>query len=222
MTNEEFIKRLVPSLNNIKDNDDYIRSRFTIYKNYMERAEVPVPYILDIVQNPIADKSVYKKDVVDFVEHIKEFMGYEFNCIFNYDKYYQTDQLAAYIIQRYISDYLAGNDPIRNIIYIDAVTYTRSLKKLIGKDSSDMVGSSVYSQETMTDGLENADFVIWDKITYLQTNYERSELYNILSIRHKKGLGNLFFTIKGKQHISDTLGDAICSFLSGCSLVQVK
>ena len=222
MTEVEFIKQLVPSFYNITNNDDYLKSRFNIYKNYMDRAEVPASYIPTIMPNPIADLYVYKKEISGFVERIKDFLDCEFNCIFNFETYTGVDKIAFYIIQRYLSDYLASNDPIKNILYIDAVTFMRDMKLNIGNNTTETMRPPSYRQETLNGGVENADFVIWDKLTYLQTNYERGELYNILSIRHKKGLGNLFFTIKGKQHISDVLGEAICSLLSGCSLINMK
>lgn len=217
----EFIERLVPKLKNI-DNREFKLSKYNTYKKYIEQSEIPVAYRYEILQNPFNDYKAFKdKDVKEFVEDVSDFIDCEFNCIFNFQLYMDADLLAAHIIQNYIKNYLAQEKPIKKIIYIDVPLLLSDFKKLIGYNSNDIERDFSHSLDTIRKGVENADLVIWNKMTMLSTEYDRSELYRVLSIRHKKGLSNLFFITGGKENALKTLSSNLADFLYGKGMVDI-
>lgn len=217
----EFIERLVPKLKSI-DNREFKLSKYNTYKKYIEQSEIPVAYRYEILQNPFNDYKAFKdKDVKEFVEDVSDFINCEFNCIFNFQLYMDADLLAAHIIQNYIKNYLAQEKPIKKIIYIDVPLLLSDFKKLIGYNSNDIERDFSHSLDTIRKGVENADLVIWNKMTMLSTEYDRSELYRVLSIRHKKGLSNLFFITGGKENALKTLSSNLADFLYGKGMVDI-
>lgn len=217
----EFIERLVPDLKYI-ENKDYKLNKYNTYKKYMEQSEIPVSYRYEILQNPFSNcKAFQDKDVKEFVEDVSDFIEGEFNSIFNFQIYTDADILASYIIQNYIKNYLAQNKPMKRIIYIDVPLLLGDLKKLIGYNANNIEQDFSHSLDTIRKGVENADLIIWNKMTMLSTEYDRSELYRILSIRHKKGLSNLFFIMGGKENALRNLSSNLTDFLYGKGMVDI-
>lgn len=222
MDNEiEFIERLVPKLKDI-DNREFKLSKYNTYKKYIEQSEIPVAYRYEILKNPFSSYKAFKdKEVKEFISDVSDFIDCEFNCIFNFQMYMDADLLAAHIIQNYIKNYLAQEKPIKKIIYIDVPLLLSDFKKLIGYNSNDIERDFSHSLDTIRKGVENADLVIWNKMTMLSTEYDRSELYRVLSIRHKKGLSNLFFITGGKENALKTLSSNLADFLYGNGMVDI-
>lgn len=217
----EFIERLVPKLKSI-DNRDFKLSKYNTYKKYIEQSEIPVAYRYEILQNPFGNYKAFKdKDVKEFVDDVSDFIDCEFNCIFNFQLYMDADILASHIIQNYIKNYLAQEKPIKKIIYIDVPLLLSDFKKLIAYNSNNVEQDFSHNLNTIRKGVENADLIIWNKMTMLSTEYDRSELYRILSIRHKKGLSNLFFITGGKDNALKTLSSNLADFLYGKGMVDI-
>lgn len=217
-----FMERLIPEFKKI-NNNDYKLSMYNTYKEYMEKSEVPVSYIFELLENPFARCNCFRDpEIRGFVDNISEYLGYEFNCVFNFPTYLFVDKLASYIIQSYMKHYILDNKPIKEILYIDTPLLLGDLKRMISHNSdSNFERSLVYRLDTLGKGIENADFVIWDKMTNISTDYDRMELYRILSIRHKKGLGNLFCIIGGKNNATAKLSTQVSDLFYGSSLIDI-
>lgn len=218
----EFIERLAPDLEKY-ENREFKLSRYNLYKKYMEQSEIPKIYRYEIIQNPFINSPAFKDaDVKDFVNDVTDFISGEFNCIFNFSCYIDTDILASHIIQNYIKNYLVQDKPMKRIIYINVPLLLSDFKKMIGYNMDDMERDFSHNINTIRKGVENADLIIWDRMTMISTEYDRAELYRILSVRHKKGLSNLFFITGGKQDAIKNLSTNIVDFLYGKGMVNIN
>lgn len=221
----DFIMELVPELTKYAiRNPSYIESVCRTYKDYMERAEIPASYIYQVLKNPFEKWDCFRnKEVKGFVDDITDYLGCEFNCVFNFPSYINTDLFASYIIQRYLRNYFINDRPIKNIIYIDTPLFMGDLKRKIQqKSDGDYATKFQHRHDTINGGIEWADFVIWDKLTDISTEYERGEFCKILSARHKQGLGNLCFIVGGRNKVMQDLSLQIADRMSGFSLVDLK
>ena len=224
----EFIKKLVPSLNSITDNDGYLMNRFKTYRNFMEQSEVPAEYIYTILENPMSISVAMKQeDVREFFSNVSVFLDSEFNCIFRFrderECVKSAEKLSAFIIQNYIKHYLASNEYMKRMLYIDTVSLMDDLKRVINYNMSSEASikrTFNHNYETLSNGIENYDFVIWNSLMSLKTDYEREELNRILTVRHKKGLSNLFMVYGDNQSICDKLGIAH-RMLTGCGVIDI-
>lgn len=220
----EFILDLIPEFSKYAiKNPTYIESVCSQYKGYMERAEIPTGYMYQVLQNPFESWKAFKdKEVKEFVDDMTDYLNCEFNCVFNFLTYIDTDLLASYMIQRYLRNYFLGTKPIKNIIYIDTPLYMTDLKRKIQYSSdSDLTTKLQHRMDTVSGAVEWADFVIWDKMTDISTEYERGELCKILAARHKHGLGNLCFIVGGRKQAITTLSQQVADRMSGFSLVDI-
>lgn len=215
----EFMNCFIDGLSDIK-NDDYKINRFNVYEQYMREAEVPVSLMYRIIDRPY--KSLWEKQQVkEFMEYINSGIWYEFNYIYNFNSYVNTDEFSTYIIQSYLRNYLQDINAYRkSIIYINTPLYLVDNKRLIGKDSA-LAKSLIYSKDTLCHGVENADLIIWDKFTELVSEYDRTEIYNTLMIRHKRGLSNLFLISGGVNGIKGKLSSQIIDMI-GRDIIEVK
>lgn len=217
-----FIEGLIPKLKQL-DNPEYKKGRFRIYRDYIEQSEIPVSYQYVMQPNPFIKSQGFNGEVKDFVSNIGDYLDCEFNCIFNFPSYINTDKLSAFIIQSYIRKYLENDGGVKKIIYIDTPLLMTDLKRYISYSSGGDTGierAFVHRLETINKGVEDADFVIWDKLTNISSDYERSELYRILSIRHKRGLGNLFYIVGGRKDALRTLGVQVTDLFYGVGMVD--
>lgn len=228
MANEiEFIRQLVPEFKNITNNDEYLKSRYDIYTNFMKQAEIPAGYLNEgrILKNPLPDSwAMDVENYQDYINDVDDFINFEYNCMFNFteDSYVKSEELAVYIIQSYIKNYLKSDRPIKRMVYIEADALMTDLKRSIGNGmENDSIGRSYrYKYETLSTGIENYDFVIWNNLMDLKTDYEKDELDSILGTRHQRGLSNLFMVKGTKEEITEHLGKAH-KRLRGCSYLDV-
>lgn len=224
----EFIKKLVPSLNSITDNDGYLMNRFKAYRNFMEQSEVPAEYIYTILENPMSVSVAMKQeDVREFFNNVSGFLDNEFNCIFRFrderECIKSAEKVSAFIIQNYIKHYLASNEYMKRMLYIDTVSLMDDLKRVINYSMSSETSikrTFNHNYETLSNGIENYDFVIWNSLMSLKTDYEKEELNRILTVRHKKGLSNLFMVYGDNRSICEKLGIAH-RMLTGCGVVDI-
>jgi hypothetical protein len=224
----EFIKKLVPSLNSITDNDGYLMNRFKAYRNFMEQSEVPAEYIYTILENPMSVSVAMKQeDVREFFNNVSGFLDNEFNCIFRFrderECIKSAEKVSAFIIQNYIKHYLASNEYMKRMLYIDTVSLMDDLKRVINYSMSSETSikrTFNHNYETLSNGIENYDFVIWNSLMSLKTDYEKEELNRILTVRHKKGLSNLFMVYGDNGSICEKLGIAH-RMLTGCGVVDI-
>lgn len=224
----EFIKKLVPRLSGIQNNDEYLISRFNLYMRYMEQAEIPRDYLDHkiILDNPLPDSmAVDNPNYMDFIHDVNDFIECEYNLIFNFSDISlpHAEKLGVYIIQNYIKSYIEVDDrPIKRMAYIDAHALMNDLKRSIGNSvENESIGRSyMYKYETLSSGIENYEFIIWDNIMGLDTPYEKEELNNILRTRHQRGLCNLLFTHGNREDIVAHLGKAHERLL-GCDFLEV-
>lgn len=223
MASDLFIDEIVPSLKSFKnENMEYIDNKFKVYMEYLKRAEVPDGYRRCAIDNPFKSFQCFKdEEIKSFINDITPYLDGEFNCIFNFVEYIDTDRLATHIIQNYLKRYLVSTEPVKQIIYIDTPLLMCDLKRLINYKDETISRDLVHSLDTVINGVEKADFVIWDKVTLLSTEYERSELYRILSTRHKRGLGNLVFIKGGSKEVLSNLSTLIHGLFKGWSMVNI-
>ena len=73
-------------------------------------------------------------------------------------------------------------------------------KRLINYDKNELSLAPVHSLETLYKNIENAPLVIWDKFMMIDSAYDKDKIYDILCIRHRKGLANFYFSINGTSY----------------------
>ena len=98
MASDLFIDEIVPSLKSFKnENMEYIDNKFKVYMEYLKRAEVPDGYRRCAIDNPFKSFQCFKdEEIKSFINDITPYLDGEFNCIFNFVEYIDTDRLATH------------------------------------------------------------------------------------------------------------------------------
>ena len=63
--------------------------------------------------------------------------------------------------------------------------------------------------DTLYNGIEKASLVIWDKFSKLESTYDKHKIYDILSIRKRNDLANMFLISGGTSKLSQVIGNDI-------------
>lgn len=221
MNEIEFIENFMGNLSS--SDGEYKKNRFKIYKNYIEQSEVPVSLRYTILDNPFEKSTSKNKDLTKFIDNIDEYIESEFGSILNFADYTKTDIFATYLIQKYLRHFLSANDFKKDIIYINTPLLLLDNKRLIGYkgDESDFSKTLTHSKETICNGVENANLIIWDRFTDISTDYDKEEVYKTLLIRHKKGLSNLFFISGGVEAMVGSVTRQIIDMM-GKEIINVR
>lgn len=179
---------------------EYKKSISDKFDNFFEYTQLPLVYKTDGIQT---DKLCPKSKKL--YEGIEKIIDNRYSIAVQLDSYKDSGFICAMLLNKYFYNKIVNDDHLVNILYVDTNLLMKDYKKLIERNSENTEVNLTHSVETLQIYIENADFVFWDKFTMVQTNYELSKLYDILSVRYRSCLGNMFFTNRPLNTMSDTL-----------------
>lgn len=168
--------------------EDYINSIQNTIDNFIEYTELPKVYqtnFIDTTKLPLKTSKLLKD--VDNLISTHTSIGIE------RENYKDCGFLAALLISKYLKDSIIEDKHLNTILYVDTNLLMEDYKKLMDKNSDGTSPMLVHSLNVLNKEIEQADFVFWDKFTMIQSNYELMKIYDILSIRYRNCLGNVFF-----------------------------
>lgn len=119
------------------------------------------------------------------------------------DSYRETGFIASMLMEKYIQYCIVNDLPIPAILYIDTNLLIEDYKKLMDSDSNVDI---VHNLNVIQGEIERAYYVIWDKFSMANSEYAKSKLYDILSIRYRRCLNNMFLVNENLDYIQNQLG----------------
>lgn len=218
---KDIIFNLIPELKG--KNDDYTDAIIRRFKDYIEYSQIP-EICLGFDDNTIIPDKL-DKVVNNMLIAVKE----RYNFLFNFSSYENLCYLSYLLIAYYFKQCILNDETVENILYIDTKLMVEDYKRLINYDKNELSLAPVHSLETLYKNIENAPLVIWDKFMMIDSAYDKDKIYDILCIRHRKGLANFYFSINGTSELSKVMGpnisNEICQYLDtgfNCSLNKIN
>ena len=185
----------------------YINSVTKKYNDFLQYAQLPVPFYN--VKQPTSLPSRIHILYDNIFTIIDEQLCYAFDV----ESYKNTGYLSSLLLDAYFKQAVENNVLVKKVIYVDTNLLLDDYKKLMDL-SSDQEISLAHSKETLLVNLETADYVLWDKVSYISSSYDRQKFYNLISTRYRQGLGNMFFIKNSAKAMSqfcdDELLDVMC------------
>lgn len=200
MLSLDALQQIIPNLSSASE--EYKRSFYTKYRNYIYNSEVPPQF-----QNSNIDIDKLPKNLKTLYENITTIVDDNYNLLFSFIDYEYTHNIASMLISEYFLCKASQNEPFKTIVYADTNLLLEDYKRLITDSSLDNYIPPVHSIQTLTKNIECAECVIWDKSTMLKSSYEREKFYDLISIRYRKGLGNIFFIKGGKDGLYNSFNN---------------
>lgn len=199
MLSIEELGNRIPKFSN--QTDEYKFAIYKRYTDYINYSELPSAFQTDNINT-----SALPKNIKVLYDNIATIIDENHSFIFRFNDYEYTHNISTMLINEYFVKVILNDMTMKHILYIDTNLIMEDYKKMMDiTDSEDSVRTN-HKLITLNKNIEEADIVIWDKCTMLKSSYEKSKFYDILSIRYRKGLGNLFF-VKGSTMELSSLFD---------------
>lgn len=185
---------------NIPDcTEEYMDAIENRIANFLEYTQLPRVYQingLDINYLPYKLKGILP-ELFDIVEK-------PLNKLVLLQTYKESGFIVATLLEQYIINCIVKDLHIPSMLYIDTNLLIEDYKKYIDISSGEGNNSIlVHSPDILFKEILTADFVFWDKFTMVDTNYATAKIYDILSIRYRQCLGNMFFATGGIDAIQN-------------------
>ena len=127
------------------------------------------------------------------------------------------------LLDTYFTSCIKNDHIVESMLYIDTNLILEDYKKLMDVQSGNEVKISLsHSIETISRNLENAAFVIWDKFSLVNSNYDKQKLYNILLTRSRRGLGNIFFIKNAPNILANVYDDEMYDLMDSEEIVDLS
>ena len=211
---EKLLKEMKRSSEDVAYNN-YINKRYT---EFILVSDLPTPYLnhnIDINKLPTKIK-ILNDNIFDIVNN-------KYNYIFNVAKYKDTCYISSMLLDTYFTSCIKNDHIVESMLYIDTNLILEDYKKLMDVQSGNEVKISLsHSIETISRNLENAAFVIWDKFSLVNSNYDKQKLYNILLTRSRRGLGNIFFIKNAPNILANVYDDEMYDLMDSEEIVDLS
>ena len=189
-------------INNLKGlmtstSDEFMNSLYNRLTDFIEYSQLPLIYQVEYLD--INNLSTNLRLLYDNTENI---FTSENSTLVLAESYKETGFIASMLIERYIQYCVVNDLPIPAILYIDTNLLIEDYKKLMDGDDIELV----HSIDVLQGEIEKANYVIWDKFSMATSEYARSKLYDILSIRYRRCLNNMFLLNENIEYIQSHLG----------------
>lgn len=195
----------IPNLE--KFNEDYKMSIINKYNGFINTSEIP-----DNCKN-FYDTDIIFPKIQSVYNNIYEAVSQRYSLLFKVSNYLFTGQLSYMFLNKYFRDCIVNNYYLENVLYIDTKLVMEDYKRLMDKEQS-----LIHSSYTLLENIEKAPLVIWDKVSSINSVYDKNKLIDIISIRKRRNLASFYF-IKYDECNPNVLGaDLINSILSDVSL----
>lgn len=210
------IEDLVTKYKNDEDNSYlyYIQRK---YNEFMLISDLPVAYRN---HNIDVDKLPGRLKILN--DNIFDIVNNRYSYVFNVAKYKDTGNLSSLLLDTYFTQCIKEDHYVEGIVYIDTNLILEDYKKLMDLQGGDMQISLAHSNETLSRNLENAPFVIWDKFSLVNSNYDKQKLYNILLTRARKDLGNMFFIKDATYVLANVFNDEMYDVMDTEQIVDIS
>lgn len=186
----------------------YIKTISRKYSEFLEYSQLPVPFY-----NVEAKEDSLPARIKILYNNIYTIIEDQLCFVFDIESYKNIGYLSSFLLDEYFKQAIQKNTMIKTIIYVDTNLVLDDYKKLMDSGEETKI-SLAHSRETLLYNLETADYVIWDKVSYITSTYDKQKFFNIISTRYRQGLGNMFFIKNAAKSFpnfcSSDLQDVMC------------
>lgn len=167
--------------------DEYIQSLYRRVQSYIEYTGLPKRYMKEFIDLETATSKLISlnSDIVNIINRKESRMIWT-------SSFAECGFITATLIETYIKVCLSAELHLNSILYIDTNLLMSDYKRLIG-DENGSKQNLIHRKDVLYKEIEEADIIFWDKFNFIETQYEAAKIYEILSIRYRKCLGNIFF-----------------------------
>lgn len=195
----------------------YISAITRRFNEYMKFSELPVIY----KQNDI-DINNCSSRIITLYDNIEMIINDRLSFLFNVKDYANTGYISAMLLNKYFKSSIESDSLISSVLYVDTNLLLDDFKKSIDNNQENVDISLTYSEDTIRKNIENAHFVIWDRFSMINSSYERQRIYNILLIRHRKNLANIFFMKNAPKELERICDDEMFQILDCDNIIDLK
>lgn len=185
------------------------------YSEYINNSDLPSAYI----QNNI-DVSRLPNRIKILKENITNIVDNRYSYIFNVKDYCDVGYLSSLLIDSYFIDCMKNDKYIENVIYVDTNLLLEDYKKLMDFHNEDLQMSLAHNITTLTRFVDTAPCVIWDRFSFVNSNYDKQKLYNLILIRSRRGLGNLFFIEDYSSVMANVFNEEMYSVMKPIQIID--
>lgn len=200
------ISKLIPELEG--STTEYLSAVNRKYNEYIQYAELP-----DVYKNLLLDRDSIPPKAQNIFNNLYESVNEGYNLLFNFNDYKTAGSYAAIMIDEYFRQCEIKRSVTKNVLYVDTNLLLQDYKRLIDYNPNTDSYVPVHSLATLYRNIECAPMVFWNRFTKIDSNYDRSKMYDILLIRYRKGLGNFFFIAGGRNALYDIVGKDIADLM---------
>lgn len=166
--------------------DEYINSLYRRLQVQLDYINLPVRYLTEYI-----DTSNPPKELTRLGNNIQNIIDGHKNVLINLLSFKESGFIASSMIEFYLWTSMCAENHINSILYVDTNLLLEDYKKLM--TNGDTIPRLSHNKDLLFNYIYDADFVFWDKFNFVETNYEASKIYEILSVRYRDCLGNMFF-----------------------------
>ena len=198
----DYVLSLIPQLS--KKPIDFQNAIIRKYENFIKNSQIPnVCYQFnDTSIIPTKLKKLYNNIITAFKDR--------YNFMLNFESYDNISYLIQLFLDKYFVDCINEDSLVENILYIDAKLLVEDYKRLMNYEGDTTGLEPVHHLDVLYKDIEAAPIVIWDKLMLINSNYDKDKLLDIITIRNRRGLGNIYITIENAAKLGAILGANLC------------
>lgn len=190
--------------------EEIYKSIKNLTPEYAEFIENTYVQYLTYSQLPLVFR-INSLDMQTIPTHTKQLFTNSYNIlnskksiIVQLDTYKPAGFITAVMLRKYFKQCILDDEHINTILYVDTNLLMLDYKKLIDRynKEDDVKYKLTHSLDLLYRDIFEADYVFWDKWTMINSEYDVSKLYEILSIRYRNGLGNAFYINTSEQNLT--------------------
>ena len=187
------------------------------YNEFIKISDIPPAYVDHNI-----DLNKLPQRVNTLNTHIYDIISNRYSYAFNVKNYSDTGKMTSLLLDTYFTQCVINEVTPEKVLYVDTNLILEDYKKLmdVTGNNSDYEMSLAHNLVTLTKNVENVPYVFWDKFSIVCSTYEKQKLYNILLIRLRRGLGNIFYIKNAPKVMSSFADDEITTVMNIDQLVN--
>lgn len=192
-----------------ESNEAYERYLDKTVNDFFDYTQLPPIYEREFI-----DKNFLSDKILKVFDYIKSTFNTHTSTLINLNDYRESGFIAALLLKEYFLECFNNGRHINDVMFIDTNLLLKDYKNKINEDNVEFTDGFIYSDSVLYEQVKTADFIIWDKFTMVESKYEISKMYEILSVRYRRCLGNLFFSTDGISGLSNLLDKEIINVMN--------
>lgn len=178
-----------------KVSPEYMQSVENRLKMFLNYTQLPPCFMRDYIDSDNAPPKLKKlcHDALDFIENNS-------SVLVNLATFRDGGFISAFCIEYYALLCILDDVHIPSILYIDTKMLIEDYKKLMDRNPDGLSPATTHSLDVLYKEIEEAEFVFWDKFSMMSSSYATSKLYDIINVRYRECLGNMFFITGGYDY----------------------